>query len=123
MTSDAKTLAPASIEFAGIAADGATDYVVLPKFRKQVVARIQAWATGYGDPDHAGSTAFLKLAVNGKEIGDIKDANFTLYDLQIERTVTIPAKTETKVEMTMGNRLATEAGDPAHGLVVTVESA
>ena len=123
MTSDARTLAPASIEFAGISADGGTDYVVLPKFREQVVARIHAWATGYGDPDHAGSTAFLKLAINGKEIGEVKDSNFTLYDLQIERTVTIPAKTDTKVEIKAGNHLATEAGDPAHGVVVTVEPA
>ena len=123
MTSDARTLTPASIEFAGISADGGTDYVVLPKFREQVVARIHAWATGYGDPDHAGSTAFLNLAANGKEIGTVKDANFSLYDLQIERAVTVPAKTDMRFEIKTGNRLATEAGSPAHGLVVTVEPA
>ena len=122
MTSDTKTLTPASIEFVGIANADGSHTVVLPKFRDEVVVRINAWAMGYADSEHAGSTAFLKLTVNGKIVGDLKDANFNLYSLQIERAVIIPAKTETKVEMTSGNRLATQAGDPAHGFVVTVES-
>lgn len=124
MTSDAKSQVPASIEFVGNQTDGGTLFVIIPKFRDPVIAHINAWATGYGDPDHNGnSTAFLKLAVNGKEIGAVDDKQFNLYDLRIERTVTIPAKTETKVEISTGNRLATEAGDPPHGFVVTVEPA
>ena len=123
MTSDAKSLTPASIEFVGIANADGTHSVVLPKLRDNAVARIHAWATGYGDPDHANSTAFLKLSVNGAEIGAVDDKHFNLYDLQIVRSVAIPAKTETRVEMSSGNRLATQAGDPAHGFVVTVESA
>lgn len=122
MTSDTKSLTPASIEFVGVANADGSHTVVLPKFRDDVVARINAWAMGYADSAHAGSTAFLKLTVNGKEIGDLKDANFNLYSLEIERAVVIKAKTETKVAMTSGNRLATQAGDPAHGFVVTVES-
>ena len=123
MASEAKSIAPASIEFAGKTADGGAESVTLPRFREAVVARIHAWATGFGDPDHQGSTAFMKVAVNGKDIAEVKDSNFALYDLRIERTVAIAAKTETTVSMTCGNRLATEAGDPAHGLMVTVESA
>jgi len=122
MTSDTKALTPASIEFVGSTTDGSSHHVDLPKFRDEVVARINAWAMGYADAEHPGSTAFLKLTVNGKEVGDLKDANFNLYSLQIERAVIIPANTETKVEMKSGNRLATQAGDPAHGLVVSVES-
>ena len=122
MTSDSKSLTPASIEFVGIPHEDGGHYAALPKFRDAVVMRINAWAMGYGDAEHAGCTAFLKLAVNGAEIAALEDANFNLYSLQIERAVIIPAKTATKVEMTSGNRLATQAGDPAHGFVVTVES-
>lgn len=121
MTSDAKSLTPASIEFVSHATDG-SEHVVIPRFRDPVVARIHAWATGYGDPDYSGGTAFLKLSVNGEEIAAIEDSNFCLYSLEVDRTVTIPAKTETTIEMTTGNHLATEAGDPPHGFVVTIEA-
>lgn len=122
MTSDAKWVTPASIEFVGKAVDGGSEFVIIPPFRDSVVARIHAWATGFGDPDHPNSTAFLKVSVNGKEIASVQDARFNLYSLQIDRAITIPAKSETKIEMVCGNRLATEAGDPAHGFLVTVES-
>ena len=123
MTSETKALTPASIEFVGSTTDGSSFQVVLPKFREQVIARIDAWAMGYGDSEHAASTAFLNVSVNGKDVGDLKDANFNLYSLQVERTLIIPPNSATTVEMKSGNRLATQAGDPAHGLVVTVESA
>jgi hypothetical protein len=122
VTSDAKWQTPASIEFVGTA-DGGTTYVIIPALRAAAIAHIHAFATGYGDPEYPGCTAFVKVAVNGTQVGAVEDANFNLYSLQIERTVTIAAKTETKIEMTNGNHLATEAGDPAHGLLVTVEAA
>jgi hypothetical protein len=123
MSSDAKWSAPASVEFPGTSAGGGSEYVALPRFRDDVVARIHAWATGYGDGNYSGATATLQVSVNGSEIAAVEDSDFNLYSLQIERTIAIPAKTETKVEMSCSNHIATEAGDPAHGLMVTVESA
>ena len=122
MTSDIKSLTPSSVEFVGMANEDGGQSVQLPKFRDDVMIRISAWAMGYGDADYAGSTAFLKLSVNGAEIASLEDANFNLYSLQVERAIVIPKKTETKVEMASGNHLATQAGDPAHGFVVTVET-
>lgn len=124
MTSDAKWQTPASIEFVGTAGDDGTISVTVPKLRAAAIARIHAFATGYGDADNGPCTAFLKVAVNGAEIGSVEDTSFNLYNLQIERTIPIPAKTEKMtIDMNTGNHLATEAGDPPHGLLVTVETA
>lgn len=99
------------------------EVVDLPAFAGPVVARVQAWATGYGDPDYAGCSAVLVLRVDDKVVANTHEADFTLYQLVIVKAIEIPARTPRKISINFDNHLATEAGDPAHGLLVTVTQA
>ena len=122
MSSTSSTSRPGPIVLRGKPlADGSHDQILVPPMRTQTLVAVRGWATGYGDPAAgANATADLALAVNGTIVGKVHETNFTLYNLEVEHRFLLAANTPTTIDLTYSNHIATEAGDPAHGVLATI---
>lgn len=121
MSSTAITSRPGPIVLRGQPIDGnVLEQILVPAMRTQTVVSVRGWATGYADPATDNATADMTLLVNGETVGKAHDAKFTLYNLEIEYTFLLAANTPATIGLTATNRIATEAGDPAHGVIATV---
>lgn len=122
MSSTSTTSRPGPIVLRGKPLDADSHHQILvPPMRTQTLVAVRGWATGYGDPAAgANATADLALAVNGATVGKVHETNFTLYNLEVEHRFLLAANTPATIDLTYSNHVATEAGDPAHGVIATV---
>ena len=121
MSSTTATSRPGPIIMRGQPMDGnSRQQILIPKLRSQTVVSVRGWATGYGDPAAGGATADLALKVDGATVGKAHDANFTLYNLEVDHTFLLAANTAATIDLTFGNHIATQLGDPPHDLIATI---
>lgn len=121
MSSTATTSRPGPIVLRGQPIAGnVLEQIMVPAMRTQTVVSVRGWATGYADPATNNATADMTLQVDGATVAKAHDAKFTLYNLEIEHTFLLAANTPATIGLTATNHIATEAGNPAHGVIATV---
>ena len=114
--------AGAELTYRGVPDGPGSEVILLPRFRHDVLVDVHAWSTGFGDPDYEGCTANLILRIENEQPLTARDEAFSIYQLDLFKNFNLPAGKSCKIAIQYDNHLATEAGDPAHGVIAKIKA-
>ena len=113
----------AELTYRGVSDGTGKQVILLPRFHHDVLVDVHAWSTGFGDPDyHEGCTANLILFIENEKPVTAYDEKFSLYQLDIFRKFNLSAGKSCRISIHYNNLLATEAGDPAQGVIAKIKA-